>query len=241
MIAVTPILKSLGLLESEIQTYLAALERGPSTVVELAKATRLSRQATYGAIESLTKRSLMTSVVSGKKKLFAAEHPEKLLAYARRRETEMRDRVRDLERLLPQLELQVGGEKPIVKVYEGKEGVFAIIDEIKRARPKEMLEITDLDAMYAILSAKDLLPLRNELKQLGITVHGLYTGTPSQPVVKVDRHTLPSEQSGFKSNVAVYGDTVALITFTGKMVSIIIESKPLAQTLRILFDRALRQ
>lgn len=240
MDASTPILRSLGLLESEIKTYLTALECGASTVVELAKVTGLSRQATYSAIETLTARSLMTSAVYGKKKLFAAERPEKLLAYAHRREAEMREVVRDLERSLPALNLAAGGEKPVVKVYEGKEGILAIMDEIRRAKPKEMFEITDLDAMYAILSQKDLLPLRTELKELGILVKGLYAGTPSQPIVNVDRRMLPAAAAGFKANLAVYGDKIALVTFEGKMVSVIIESKALAATLRILFALAFK-
>ncbi len=232
------ILKTLSLADSEIATYLAALEHGPSTVIDLAKITHLSRQATYLAIQDLTKRSLMSSVVLGKKKLFNAEHPSKLLAYARRREAEMRDHLEDLERSIPELELQMGGERPVVKVYEGKEGIRAIIEELKKAGHGPYKELADLEALYKVLTPAELLPLRTTLKQLGAKGRGLYTGLPSQKVFDVDRHMLPDEYRGFKTNLTIYADRIAMVTFEGKMTSVIIESKTLARTLGILYDLA---
>lgn len=123
---ISSILHSLGFLDSEIKTYTSALEHGPATVIDLTKHTRLSRQATYVVIDQLTKRGLMSSVVRGKKKYYVAEDPEKLLSYAQRREVEIKERIRDLESVLPELKMKVGGEKPIVKLFEGKEGARAV-------------------------------------------------------------------------------------------------------------------
>jgi len=67
---ITPILKSLGLLDSEVKTYLASLENGPETVLDLAKLTKLSRQAVYSAIDALTERGLMSSALRGKKRYY---------------------------------------------------------------------------------------------------------------------------------------------------------------------------
>lgn len=235
---ITPILSSLGLLDSEINTYLAALKHGPGTVLELIKLTRLSRQATYTAIEALTERGLMTSVTRGKKRYYAAEHPDKLLAYAQRRESELKERIGDLKRTLPELELVVGGERPLVKVYEGKEGVRAILDDVRTSSPKELKEITDLDAMYNILTPEDLKPFRDALKKAKTNVKGIYSGEPTDPASKLRNYYLPEGITDFKADIGVYGNKVALITFEGKMYSVIVESKALAKTLSILFDLA---
>lgn len=233
-----PILRTLGLLDSETKTYLAALENGPSTVLELSKLTKLSRQASYTAIESLVSRGLMTSVLQEKKRFYAADHPQKLVDFARRREAQMKEHIQELTLSLPELELRVGGEKPVVKVYEGKEGIRAIIADMKVSKPKSSQEIADLEAMYKVLTIEDLAPMRNEMKRLGIHVEGLYAGKPSKKIASSERHVLPKSMSDFKANITIYGDKVALVTFEGKMHSVLIESKALAKTLGILFRLA---
>ena len=238
---VSQILKSLGFLESEIKTYLAALKLGPSNVVDLTKEAGLSRQAIYTAIDALTERGIMSSAVIGKKRFYAAERPDKLLAYAKRREADIKENIGDLEKAVPELELQAGGEKPIVRVFEGKEGLKAIIDDIRLTDTKEMEEVADLDAMYKVLTTEDLANMRMELSRSSAKVAGLYSGLPQGTEVRPDllnRQLLPEKYAGFKSNISVYGDKVALVTFEGKMYSTIIESKLLARTVKMLLDLA---
>jgi predicted transcriptional regulator len=237
---IAPILKSLGLLDSEVKTYLSAMENGPGTVMDLSKNAKLSRQAVYVAIDVLAKRGLMSSALRGKKRYYAAEHPSKLLAYAKRHEAEMKERVQDLQRLLPEIELQIGGERPAVRVFEGKEGIRAIIADMQESRPKQTSEIADLQAMNAILTPEDLKPMRLELKRFGTKVRGIYAGAPTGKTVEADRYFLPKELSGFKSDITVYGDKIAMITFEGKMYSVLIESASLAKALRTLFELSFR-
>ncbi|MFH1047253.1 MAG: helix-turn-helix domain-containing protein [Patescibacteria group bacterium] len=235
---IAPILKSLGLLDSEVNTYLSALEKGPSTVIDLSKASKLSRQATYTAIEMLTERGLMSSVVRGKKRFYSAEPPSKLLAYAKRKDAEMHDQVRDLESLVPDLELRVGGERPVVKVFEGKEGIKTIIQDIQNSASNESYEITDADALYDVLKPEDLKELRGTLQKRNKKIKGIYAGKLGPKGINVQRKLLSDKESGFKANIGIYGNSVAMVTFSGKMYSLLIESPPLAKALKILFDHA---
>lgn len=237
---ITPILSSLGLLDSEIKVYMAGLEHGANTIQDYAKKTRLSRQAVYTAIDMLTKRGLFSSSTRAKKRYFAAEHPEKLLAYAKRFNNEMQEKIGDLEHVLPQLTLQMGGDRPIVKVFEGKEGLKAIIEDMRKTHHNEILEITDSDAMYTVLTPEDLRSMRRELKKQNVRVRGLYSGKEGERILEVSDMTLPKELSHFKADVGVYGDTIRLVTFEGKMYSVLIESKILARTLTILFELAFK-
>lgn len=235
---ISPILKSLGLLDSEIKTYVSALQNGPSTVIELTKFTKLSRQATYVAIETLTDRGLMSSVERGKKRYYQSEHPKKLLDFAQRRKLEISEQVKDLERMIPTLELSVGGDGPIVKLFEGKDGIRAVLDEVKRSRPKHAIEITDYDAMYSTLTPEDLEPLKRELTKIGTSTKGIYFGD-----VKGVRETskivqLPKTEGGFRTDIWITEDRVAMVTFRGKMFSIIVEHKDLAKTFRYIFEIA---
>lgn len=238
---ISPILSSLGLLDSEIKTYLGAFENGPSSAQDLAKISSLSRQATYVAIETLTRRGLMSSVTRGKKRFYAAESPEKLLTYAKQKERELKQKVKDLEETLPELEMQAGGERPVVRMFEGKQGLRAIIEDKKSTPHTYSMEISDLDALYKVLTPEDLTTLRQELKRKKTKVTGLYAGVPGKKIVPdSSRIMLKGKHKEFASDISVYGNKITLTTFVGKMHSIIIESKPLAKALEVLFELAFK-
>lgn len=238
----SPILRSIGLLDSEIKTYLGALKKGPSTVIDLSKETKLSRQATYTAITALTDRGLMTSVESGKKTLYAAEDPQSLMLYARQYAEKLQGSIEELDALVPQLRMQSGGERPVVRLFEGKEGVRAIIEDYRSLGPEidTAYEITDLDALYSVLSKDDLAELRKTLAKSKVAVKGIYSGTPGATEVNAERRVLPKEFAGFSSDIGVRGDHVTFATFKGKMYAVIINSPELAKTMRTLFELAYR-
>lgn len=235
------VLRSLGLHESEIKTYLAALKQGASTVVELTKHTHLSRQAIYLAIDSMTERGLMSSVLHGKKRLFTAEPPDKLLSYAKRKEAEIREEIVDFEKSLPQLELQIGGERPIVRMYEGKEGIRAFLEEVKKSRPKIIHEVADADAIRKVMSAEDLAPYRKEVAKHKARVKGIYTGSVNPtPSVEAERAVL-GHGHHFPANISVLGDRVGFVSLEGKPYTIILENKAVAKTIEQLIELAFKE
>jgi len=233
------LLESLNFTESERKTYLLSLERGPSTVLEIADQTGFTRQAIYLAIENLKQRGLMSSLMRGRKQFFIAEHPDKLLAYAERHARDWSDRVSQLKKAIPEIVLHMGGEKPVVHYYEGVDGMKAIIDDLAHAMPSEVLELADLDAMFARISPEDLLPVKQALTKIRTRIQAIYSGLPAARTVQGERYALPESMKGFKSDVIVYGDKIAMATFEGKMHSVIIENSNLAQALRHLFKLAI--
>ncbi len=235
---VSQILKSLGLIDSEIKTYLQALQHGPSTVLDLSKYTELSRQATYLAIESLSKRGLMSSVARGKKSYYAAEAPAKLLSYAKRAHQEMEQRISDLAKIVPDLELRVGGDKPAVRVYEGKDGVRAMLEDFKNTKPEFLDEFSDLEAVFGHLTLDDLASYRTVLKQSKTKIRSIYAGETKTSSIGKNRHLMPDKYKGFRTNIAIHPDRVTFVTFGDKMFSIMIENKWIAQAMHYLFDIA---
>lgn len=237
---IAPILKSLGFIDSEITTYLTALALGPSTVIDLTKKANLSRQAVYVAIESLTKRGIMSSTLIGKKRFYSAERPEKLLAYAKRRETEMNDHIKDLEEALPGLELHTGGDRPSVRVLEGKEGLRAYLVDLSKENPKTVHELTDREAMYRVITKEDLEPVRSHLIKNNSHLKALYAGNvPDRPNSEI--YLLPEEYSKFGSDITVYGNKIVFVSFGSKMQTVIIEDDRLASAMRVLFEIAFKE
>ena len=89
-------LKNIGLTEDEAAVYIAGLEIGPTTVLEIARKTGLNRTTLYGVTERLMEKRLLTKSVAGKRTLYAAEPPEKLTLM-------LKDRLANLNVLLPEL------------------------------------------------------------------------------------------------------------------------------------------
>jgi predicted DNA-binding transcriptional regulator len=237
---VAHILKPLGFTESEITTYLSTLEHGAGTALQISSLTGISRQTIYLAIDALMQRGLMTCVEQEKGNLFSSEPPQKLLDYAQRRAQEMQNQVEDLASLIPEIELRSAGERPIVKMYEGREGVLAMIREVQQTDQSDAYEIADLDALYETLTADDLAPLSQHVRTSKLRVHGVYAGQ-RRGGMKDDLtiHFLPQNEHNFRANVTVFGQNVALISFVGKMHSVFIQNQAIADALRILFRHAL--
>lgn len=234
---ISSILRALGLAESDVTTYMNTLQHGPSTVVDLSKRTNLSRQAVYLSIDAMTERGLMSSIQRGKKRYFTAEPPTKLLAHAKRQAQKVEEHISDLEKAIPQLELQIGGEKPVVRLFEGKEAVRAHLDEVTKSRSKEIYELADLDALASAVEDKDVETVKKALYEKKPQIHGLYHTTVDS-IKKPQHDYFPKSVEGFKSNITVFGNTILLSTLGGKMYSVAIEDKNIAESLKLLISYA---
>lgn len=233
------LLKSLGFTDSEARIYLLSLEAGPSAVQDLAKKAKVSRVTTYAVIESLTERGLMSHVQKGKKTLYAAESPERLVSFVHTRVKQMESTLREVESLIGDLKLLQRGEKPVVKMFEGKEGLEAIHDDILKTHPKVLFEMSNVDALHALFPKENFIPYQKEIEKKNILIHGI--GLYSQnltPKSHVKAVQLPSKDFSFFGNITIYENKTALTSLQGKNISVLIESDVIAQTMKELFRLA---
>src|SRR4030042_7132027 len=77
------ILTNLGLDPKSASVYLNTLELGPTTIKKIAARTSLPRSTTYLLIDDLKKYNLVTESKVGKKTIFTASPPEKLIDIAK--------------------------------------------------------------------------------------------------------------------------------------------------------------
>lgn len=240
-------LQDVGLSEKEAKVYLASLELGEATAQQIAAKAIVNRPTTYIMIESLAKRGLMSSVIRGKKRFYCAEPPEKIVNYLERKATEVQRAITGAQSTITRIKNNYSTSRPYVRVFEGKEGLKSLISDIKLSKPKKIVEITDADAMENILTYLDLRDFR---LQLGRTVKDgfvFYSGNKlatKDPASKyktfpnIVKKKLPIKFSNFKSNIGIYGNKIALVTFDEQMHSVIIESPYLKKTMEILFELA---
>ena len=117
-------LAGLDLKEKEIVVYKALLELGEVPVTRVTKRAGLKRPTTYAVLKSLEGKGFVSRTIRGKKMLFAAQHPKKLV-------TEAEIRLRELQAAVPQLESMMGNleQRPRVVVYEGKDALDKAYDD----------------------------------------------------------------------------------------------------------------
>lgn len=233
------ILRSLGLTDSETTIYLLSLELGPVPVQDIARKAGVSRMTTYTAIESLTARGLMSSVQKGKKTLYIAENPERLISFVQGKIGEVETTMREITSSLDELKLKQRGEKPAVKLLEGIEGLKTYLEDVIATKPDNTCELFNSDSVFKVFSPQTLQPLKTTLSKLNVHGRALHTGTMVMPPRKeVNALAITRPHKDFSGDIFVYGNKVALSTLHGKIITVIIESQEIADTVQALFDLA---
>ncbi|MFH1047243.1 MAG: helix-turn-helix domain-containing protein [Patescibacteria group bacterium] len=235
------ILKSLGLTDGEIKTYLSALRLGPSSVLDLSTATGLTRQSTYNATQHLTELSLMDSSLRGNISVFSAENPAKLLDFAKIRQNEMNSLVSDLENLIPKLEREAGGDKPAVVLLEGKEGLLEAISIVLDSAHSGGYEMVDFSAVQDTLNEGSNAELVKMIMRRGVRdTTAIFTSDIPSDMKSSVKHsvTLPDQDGNFRALVCAFEKKIVLVSFRGRSHTVVIEDELMASALRLIFKNA---
>lgn len=121
-------LRKFGLTEKEIKVYLAALELDSALVSEIAKKAEIPRTLTYDILKKLMDKGLVSYVIKNNKKYFGATEPTNLLTILREKEQIMEAALPELLRL----KRAKARSRPIIEVFEGKEGVKTVFNDALR-------------------------------------------------------------------------------------------------------------
>ncbi|MCR4311434.1 MAG: hypothetical protein NUV54_02605 [Candidatus Taylorbacteria bacterium] len=238
-------LQDLGLSEKEAAVYVASLELGPSAVQDIAKRADVNRATTYVVIEALMKMGLMGSLEKDKKTLFVAEEPRNLKRILEKQRDRLEKRVRDVEETISELEgrASTAGERPTVRYVEGVEGMNTILEYFVHPKYNEVASFSRLDSVRKVIALRrpDIVGAR---KQKKINARWLYT-KPEGEEADLDNKAelrdtayVPFEKYDFDGDITFFGDRVAISSFKGKPVGIIIEHPEIAKVLWALFNVA---
>lgn len=126
------ILKKIGLGDKEIKVYLKLLEYGAVSVRSLAEISDLNRGTTYDILKKLQEIGLVSYYHQDTKQRFVAEDPEKLSKLVENKKEELKSIQEKIIDFIPELKsLQdKGGNKPVTRFYEGREGIRFILDDV---------------------------------------------------------------------------------------------------------------
>ena len=232
----------LGIPAKEADIYLSLLSLGSATVDALAKETKIKRSTVYVQLQALLGKGLISSRKEGKIVQFVAESPHNLKRVLDQYLVEVEKKKAQAESLIPILLGQFidKGARPSVRVFEGREGLKSMREEVLNIKSKEYYVVWALDETYNIFTPKELMEFSTMRTKKGITSHLLYTTksedilvVPPQQVKRADKTLFD-----FATDIYIFDNKVAFTSTSGAIVGIIIESAPVAHTMRCLFKLA---
>jgi HTH-type transcriptional regulator, sugar sensing transcriptional regulator len=235
-------LQNLGLSEKEAKVYTTALELGPDTVQNIAKQSGINRATTYVQIGSLKDKGLMSEFEKGKKTYFVAESPDRLKNLLSSIEKELAVKKTEAASIIPGLlSLFEGmGERPKVRFFEGLEGSRAMHQDLLTTKNKVTQGFLCLDDLFSFFPEYQHEFTDYRIKKK-ISSHVIYTqkGGPREDAVDKNQlriaKYLPPDKFPINGSITLYDDKVAITTYKGKPIGVIIEDKTIADTVKAIF------
>jgi sugar-specific transcriptional regulator TrmB len=229
-------LAQLGLSGKRADIYLAALELGSATVLEIAKKAALKRTTCYDVLLDLQTKGYVFETIKGKKRLFLAEDPEKIQKMLRHKESLFSE-------ILPQLKsiYNIKGVKPKIRFYEGKNGLREVYadtllysDEILCFASEHVVNVLGMDWAedYLKMRVKKGIHVRNIAPDTGLTKRFV-----AQDQAQFRSSKLVSSQKyPFSIEINIYGHQKIALMSSKEETGIIIEGQEIHNTLKLIFE-----
>ncbi|MDO8492317.1 MAG: helix-turn-helix domain-containing protein [bacterium] len=236
-------LEEIGLTDKEAVIYLYLLSVDDSAVLDIAKKTKINRSTVYFTLEGLMKKGLVSETQIGKKVHYQAEAPERLETYVERRKVSLTEQSKRLKEIIPQLKgtQRKSGERPIVKYFEGREGIVSSSEEFFRDEETKTGDIVYLiyprDILEKFFSPEEMLKykkmrLGKELRSKSVYTYSAGSLTDNTgDRVKIDQDKYP-----IKCDINVYKDKIRINTLGKNLAGFFIKSQDLADTLKSLIN-----
>ncbi len=240
-------LHDIGLNEKEATIYLSLLSVDNSSVLDIAKKTDIKRPTVYVILELLMKKGLVTETTIGKKVHYQAESPERLETYIEQRKIMLDEQAKKLKDIIPQIKSiqRESGEKPIVKYFEGREGLVSLHEEFFAGQPENTTSylVYSRDLLDEIFTPQEKLRYKNMRLNKNIKSKVIYTyrkgdipSTADGDRIKVDADKYP-----ILCDISVCDDKIKIAILGKKLSGIFIKSKEFAETFRSIFNVAYDQ
>ncbi len=231
------ILTKLGFSEKEAKLYLACLEVGSGTVLQISKRSEIPRGSAYDILEEMLEKGYVSKIHKNKHIVFSAVDPEVL-------KDRFEDRVRDLEIALPELKgLFNKQSQPKVRYFEGIDGVKRVYEDTLTATT-EILNYANSKEIRIHWSNYDNEYVKKRIKKK-IFLKGIAPDDEfGIQVKKEDKKSmreirlLSNKEFSFTNEINIYDNKVAIVSFQNEPIGIIIESQEIADTQRDIFKMA---
>ena len=221
-----------GLSEKEAIIYLICLKTGQATANRISELSNLPRSTTYDILERLKNTGLISTCIVDSKINFIANSPKTLLILLNEKKEAISGLIPQLEKMHDQI-----GDKPQAEVFQGKNALMKIFDEILNSKE----EILTMGNQENALEKIGHHPEKFRLKRLEnkIKIKQILEDSKEARNVPVDKMTEIKFLKAFdksKEGTFICGETVYHIVFQYEISAIKIKSKDHADAMKIMFN-----
>jgi sugar-specific transcriptional regulator TrmB len=228
-------LRDFGLTDKEIKVYLALLKLGTAKIQEISEKAETYRTYTYDLIKSLKEKGLVSYVIKSGVQYYEVSEPDKLINLLREKE-------RKIEKILPSLKeiYQSSSEKPEVEVFEGKQGIKTIFDDMIKTK-KEIWVYGSTKRQLSLLEFSFPNFIQRRIKEKIKTRVLTEKSSETLSIKKRNKRELRQtkffiEDLDLPNVINIYGDKVAILDFKEGPLGIVIKSESFSNTQRIIFE-----
>lgn len=226
-------LVALGFSTNEATVYSTLLRIGRSQAGRLAKECALERTSTYNALKQLIQKGLVSYVMEGKARVFAAAQPEKILDFYKEKEEQTKLLIPKLQNLA-----KFEREKENILRFRGNSGVKVVF--------ADLLNTCKYGEEYLIFGSENQLrekmPVyakiyvaRKDAKKLRARIL-VREGLKGKKMSKYTKAKYVPKNVKSPASVNVYGNKVSVILWSHTPEAIIIENKEAAETFKAYFE-----
>lgn len=242
------ILKQLNFSEKEIDVYLAALKLGSASISQLAKSSGVKRPNAYFILEKMKEKGLVSLAKKKNKQIFIAEKPNKLLKLLEEQKEKLTEQQEEIKNILPKFEelAQKGAAIPLFKYFEGKEGVWNILDDLTESGVSDAWIIVPgkVFEIFGLKRFTNNVILKRE--QAGIKIYAimdrhpeminLYNEWLEKRDTELREYRLLPETMDINTMVYLYADKAAMIFLREQVSGLVIENEELFKVFKFMFD-----
>jgi predicted transcriptional regulator len=238
-------LEYLGLTDKEAEVYMLLLRSGSLSPADISRKITLKSSTVYFVLNSLNEKGLVREVKTktSKRPTYQAENPDVLRRFVDNRKKEAERNAQASETIIAELAtLQKNrGEKPVIRFYEGRNGVTQSLKEYLSAKgfsEKMDYGIYSYDLMEKIFSPADIAHIEKHRVDNNIKFRALYTGQgevsvelQNQEVIKMDQEQFP-----VKCDIGVFEDEIRFHILSDAPHGIVIKNPHIATTIKGLIN-----
>jgi uncharacterized membrane protein len=141
---------------------------------------------------------------------------------------------------IDELKLTQNGDKPIVKLYEGENALYHIIEDIQQTKPYEIFEFENVDEFNRLYLQEQKQLFQEQYAFL--EKHNIHRTLIFAREQKTAQFDLKNQEvftivgvPSFFGAITVYANKVVLSAYRGKQVSVLIESEVIADMMKEFF------
>lgn len=238
-------LKKIGLSDKESKVYLATLELSQASVQDIARKAGVNRPTTYVILDSLIKKGLASTYAAKDKKVhYVAESPEMLINALELQKTEIKEKQKMINDLMPQLRAIYNSQenKPVVRFFEGKEGLRTMVQEQMSSKADVIRAVFSLDDLRRVYSKEEVNQAYQERVNKQTKSKAMFTlkegEDRSNPSALDERLRLPADKFPINCDIAFFDNKMRIASLGDKLSGVIIEDENIYKTFVSLYELA---